>query len=94
MIDSVLRLDIDRSKRVATTTLVAIEESGGIARVLQHYAMTATAGVGPAIPRKLQTLSSDTWVDVAGAWLLAKTQTLEVESVSAIGTYHYRKAKA
>jgi hypothetical protein len=93
MIDSVLRLEIDRSKRIATTTLVTIEESSGVTRVLQHYAMAATAGVGPAIPRKLQTLSSDTWVDVAGTWLLAKTQTLEVESISATGAHSYLKAK-
>jgi hypothetical protein len=60
--------------------------------VLQHYAMTTTAGVGPAIPKKLQTLSSDTWAKFEGAWLLAKTQTLEIESVSAIGAHHYSKA--
>ncbi len=94
MIDSVLRLHIDYSKRIATTTLAAIEESSGVARVLQHYAMTATADAGPAIPSKLQTLSSDTWVDVAGNWLLAKTQTLEVESVSATGEHHYLKETA
>jgi len=92
MIDSVLRLDIDREKRTATTTLVNIEENNGIARVLQHYAMTTTARVGPAMPKELQTLSTDTWVYSDGAWLLAKTQTLEVEAVSEAGAHRYTKA--
>lgn len=92
MIDSVLKLDIDREKRTATTTLVNIEESNGIARVLQHYAMTTTQ-VGPAIPKKLQTLSADAWVYSNGTWLLAKTQTLEVEAISGTGGHHYTKAK-
>ena len=85
MIGSVLKLDINREKRTATTTLANIEESNGIARVLQHYAMTTTAQVGPAKPKELQTMSADTWVRSDGTWLLAKTQTLEVEATSGAG---------
>lgn len=93
MIDSVLRLDIDRQKRTATTTLVNIEASSGVARVLQHYAMTTTARVGPAMPKELQTLSADTWVHSDVTWLLARTQTLEVEAISGTGAHQYTKAK-
>ncbi len=93
MIDLVCSLDIDRGKRTATTTLVNIEESNGIARVLQHYAMTTTAQVGPLMPKDLQTLSADTWVFTDGIWLLTKTQTLELESISGAGAHSYAKAK-
>jgi hypothetical protein len=93
VIESVLKLSIDRSKRSATTTLARIEESHGVARVLQHYAMTTTADVGPATPKEVQTLSSDTWVNQRGTWLLAKTETLEVESISGAGTHSYRKSQ-
>ncbi len=92
MIDSVLRLRIDRSRRTATTTLVDIEASANAARVLQHYAMTTTEDA-VSIPKKLQTLSVDTWVYCNCTWLLAKTQTLEVESLSGIGAHFYAKAK-
>jgi hypothetical protein len=93
MIKLVLSLHIDRSKRTATTKLVGIEESAGVARVLQHYAMTTTENVGPAMPKNLQTLSEDTWVNSDGTWLLAKTLTLEVESISGIGARRHAKAK-
>src|SRR5579863_3522202 len=39
MIDSVLALNIDRSKRTAVTTLVDINEHDGLAIALQHYRM-------------------------------------------------------
>jgi hypothetical protein len=45
------------------------------------------------MPKKAQTLSTDTWVDYHGTWLLAKTETLEVESISGIGAHSYLKAK-
>ncbi|HET9341928.1 MAG TPA: hypothetical protein VFO25_03285 [Candidatus Eremiobacteraceae bacterium] len=93
MIDLVLRLNVDRSKRIAKTTLVSIEEASGVARVLQHYDMTTTANVGPLMPKKLQALSADTWVNCDGTWLSARTQTLEVESISGSGVHKYVKAR-
>ena len=93
MIDSVVKLRIDRSKRTATTTLVSIEEASGMARVLQHYDMTTTENVGPTMPKNLQTLSIDKWVNCNGTWLAAKTQTLEVEVISGTGAHRYLKAK-
>ena len=94
MIDSVLKLDIDRSGREVATTLISLEQSNGVARVLQHYAMTTTANVAPNAPKKLQTLSADTWLNSDGEWRLAKTQTLELEFITGSGSHRYLAAKA
>jgi len=94
MIDSVLKLQIDREKRTATTTLVSIEENNGVARVLQHYAMTTTAQVGPMMPKALQTLSADTWVCSEGTWLLTKTRTLELEAITGAGAHRHVESAA
>jgi hypothetical protein len=61
MIASALALDIDRSKRSAVTTLVRIDESDGLALVLQHYSMESAPDAPKSMPRKLQTFSRDTW---------------------------------
>ncbi|HET9029644.1 MAG TPA: nuclear transport factor 2 family protein [Candidatus Aquilonibacter sp.] len=93
MIDSVLKPDIDRSRREVATTLTSLEESNGVARVMQHYAMTTTAVVSPTTPKKLQTLSGDTWLLTDGEWRLAKTQTFEMELVAGSGAHRYLTAK-
>ena len=67
------------------TNLVTIEESDGIARVTQHYSMTTTADALTELPRALQTFPIDTWQRSDEHWLLAKTQTLEIEVVSGVG---------
>jgi ketosteroid isomerase-like protein len=84
MIESVRRLDIDRSKRTATTTLAAIAASPGRAIVLQNYSMTSTDDAR-ATPKALQTMSVDTWDDVGGTWLLARTETRQLEVTNAAG---------
>jgi len=94
MIAAVLKLDIDHSKRFVNTTLVQLEEINGVARALQHYSMTTTADVSPKMPRKLQTLSNDTWLLTDGEWRLAKTQTFEMELISGDGTHRHLKAQA
>jgi len=93
MMDSVLKLDIDRSQRDVTTTIVSLEESNGVARVVQHYAMMMNGNVAPGAPKKLQTLSADVWLQSGGEWRFAKTQTLEVEVLNGVGLHRYVTAK-
>jgi Domain of unknown function (DUF4440) len=93
MIASVLALNIDRSKRTAVTTLVRIEESDGLAVVLQHYCMESALDAPRSMPRKLQTLSLDTWQQIDGAWLVKRTETLEVEVQTSNGLHRYQRAK-
>ena len=89
MIEAVTRLEIDRSKRIVATTLAEITSTPGPdpdkATVLQHYAMTCAPDAPRTMPRMLQALSIDTWRRVDGMWLLARTQTLELEVVDANG---------
>jgi Regulator of ribonuclease activity B/Domain of unknown function (DUF4440) len=85
MIEGVTRLQIDRSKRTVATTLAEITSTPGQATVLQHYAMTSAPDAPRTMPRMLQTLSIDTWRQVDGMWLLARTQTREMEVVDANG---------
>lgn len=91
MINSVLNLQIDRSKGQVATTLVTVEAHHDIARVLQHYSMTTTPDAPKSMPRKLQTLSADTWREVNGEWRLSKTRTLEIEVLDANGRHRYVK---
>lgn len=93
MIDSVIKLDIDRHKCHVVTTIVSLEESNGVARASQHYAMTTTAEVAADQPKKLQTLSADTWLRCDDTWHLAKTQTLEMELIAGSGSRRYLVAK-
>jgi hypothetical protein len=93
MIDSVLKLDIDRSKRQVATTLSSVETHHDIARVLQHYSMTSSPDAPKSMPRKLQTFSADTWRLIDGAWLLSKTRTLEVQVLDGFGRQRYAKGR-
>ena len=85
MIERVLELKIDRSKRRVATTLVAIATSPGRAIVLQHYAMTSLPGAPATMPRSLLTMSVDTWVESDGTWLLGRTETVQVAFVTSWG---------
>jgi Regulator of ribonuclease activity B/Domain of unknown function (DUF4440) len=91
MIESVNRLQIDRSKRVVATTLTEITFRSGQAIVLQHYSMTSAPDAPQTMPKMLQTLSIDTWLEREGVWLLARTQTREAEVVDAYGRRRYTK---
>lgn len=93
MIAAVLDLDIDRSKRQVATTLVNVEAHHDMARVLQHYSMTSPPDAPKNMPRKLRTLSADTWRQVDGKWLISKTKTLELEVVDAAGRHKYVKGQ-
>jgi ketosteroid isomerase-like protein len=89
MIDSVLKLSLDRSKRTAVTTLVHIE-AGTEAKVLQHYSMTSHPDAPPSMPKYVQAFSLDTWQNAGGTWLLKRTETLETEVMSSTGQHRYR----
>ncbi len=93
MIDSVLKLDVDRSKRTVATTIVSLEESNGIARVVQHYSMDTTDAVAPHMPKRLRTLSADVWVKDSDKWKLGKTTTLELEVFAGSGVHRHLVAK-
>jgi hypothetical protein len=91
MIASVVALDIDRSKRNARTVLVDIIEDDDEALV-QQYTMTSTSDAPPSMPRSVLTLSHDIWRKVNDTWFLARTDTLEIEVVTASGRRrHLRK---
>lgn len=90
MIEAVLALDIDRSKRVAVTTISNVDAHGDEAVLQQHYSMKSSADAPRSMPRNLQTLSEDVWRNATGRWLLHRTVTLEVEFVTATGVHRYR----
>jgi hypothetical protein len=89
MIAAIRRLDIDRSKRMATTTLVDIEERDRKILVLQHYSMTSAIDAPSTVPRMIQTLSLDTWVEEGGRLLLLSSDTMEREVVLSSGKHRY-----
>jgi hypothetical protein len=89
MIASVVALDIDRSKRTARTVLASIAERDGDAHVEQLYTMTPAPDAPSSMPRSLHTRSHDTWRNVDGTWLLARTDTQEVEVVTSGGKRRY-----
>lgn len=93
MIASVLKLDIDRSKRQVATTLSTVEAHHDIAHVLQHYSMTSSPDAPKSMPRQLQTLSADTWRLSNGTWLLSKTKTLELQVIDGFGRHRYAKSR-
>jgi hypothetical protein len=90
MIDAVLALDLDRSKRVAVTTITNVDARDDEAVLLQHYSMKSSSDATRSMPRNLQTLSEDVWRNEAGRWLLHRTVTLEVEFVTGAGVHKYR----
>ena len=63
--------------KVSTTTLLSIKVAGSSAVVDQRYDMKTvkTAADGTKANIQLVALSTDTWVNINGAWLLQKTVT-------------------
>jgi len=92
MINQVLHLNIDRSKRTVATTLVEISTNPGIATVLQHYSMTTTGNALQTMPTMVQSFSTDTWREVDGTWRLARTETRETEAVFGTGGRRVKKS--
>jgi hypothetical protein len=80
MIQEVDGLPKDPSK-VSTTTLLTIRFAGNSAVVDQCYEMRTikTAADGSRDSVRLITLSTDTWVNSNGVWLLQKTVTNQLD---------------
>ena len=80
MIQEVDGLPKDPSK-VSTTTLLSIKVAGNSAVVDQRYEMRTikTAADGSKDSIRLITLSTDTWVNSNGVWLLQKTVTNQLD---------------
>jgi hypothetical protein len=90
MINSVIALQIDREKRVAVTTVTDVVVRQEEAVLLQHYSMKSAPDAPLSMPRALQTLSRDVWIQAAGVWLMHRTETLEVEVVTGTGVHRHR----
>ena len=67
--------------KVSTTTILSVNPNGGVAIVEQRYDMKTvkTAADGSKRNVELITLSTDTWSNVGGSWLLQKTQTDQLD---------------
>lgn len=80
MIQEVAGLPKDPLK-VSTTTLLSVKPVGNTAVVEQRYDMktTKTAPDGAKRNIELITLSTDTWVNSNGEWLMQKTETEQLD---------------
>lgn len=80
MIQEVDGLPKDPSK-ASTTTLLSVTVAGNSAVVDQRYEMKTvkTAADGSKDSIRLVTLSTDTWVNANGVWLLQKTITNQLD---------------
>jgi ketosteroid isomerase-like protein len=80
MIREVSALPVDPLK-VSTTTLLAIEVSGSTALVDQRYDMKTTKNQSDGSKQNVEliALSTDTWIDVGGVWLLQRTLTKQLD---------------
>jgi hypothetical protein len=80
MIKDVVALPADPNK-TSMTTLLAIKTEANKASVDQRYEMkTKKNGPdGAAHEIELITLSSDTWVNLKGAWLIQRTETRQMD---------------
>ena len=67
--------------KVSTTTLLSIKVAGNSAVVDQRYDMKTvkTAADSSKVYIQLITVSTDTWVNVNGVWLLQKTETNQLD---------------
>lgn len=67
--------------KVSTTTLLSVKPIGNTAVVEQRYDMktTKTAPDGTKRNIELITLSTDTWVNSNGTWLMQKTETEQLD---------------
>jgi hypothetical protein len=66
---------------VSTTTLLSVKVAGSTAVVNQRYDMKTvkTAADGSKTNIELISLSTDTWANVNGSWLLQKTVTNQLD---------------
>jgi hypothetical protein len=80
MIQELDGLPKDPSK-VSTTTLLSVKVAGNSAVVDQRYEMKTvkTSADGSKDSIRLVTLSTDTWVNANGVWLLQKTVTNQLD---------------
>jgi hypothetical protein len=68
--------------KVSTSTLADIRKEGSTVTVEQHYHGTTTrplAQGGAAQMLEVQSVSTDTWVEVGGVWLLKRTVTRSLD---------------
>jgi ketosteroid isomerase-like protein len=68
--------------RVSDTTVLSVQVSGDTATVQQRYHMTTTKAGADGTTRQaveLETLSTDTWINSAGTWLLRRTVTNQLD---------------
>ena len=67
--------------KVSTTILLSVKVAGNSAVVDQRYDMKTdkTASDGTKTNVQLITLSTDTWVNINGVWLLQKTVTNQLD---------------
>lgn len=66
---------------VSTTTLLSVKPVGNTAVVEQRYDMKTTKTEPDGTKRNIEliTLSTDTWVNANGTWLMQKTQTHQLD---------------
>lgn len=79
MADRVVALKIDRSKRVAVTTLAELTREGDEVLVDQFYRMTTTER-SANIPDAVFARSLDRWRLVGGEWYFVRTTTQALEA--------------
>lgn len=68
--------------KVSTSTLADLRQEGSTVTVEQHYHGTTTrplAQGGAAQRLEVQSVSTDTWVEVGGVWLLKRTVTEKLD---------------
>lgn len=80
MIQEVAGLPKDPLK-VSTTTLLSVKPVGNTAVVEQRYDMKTTKAAPDGAKRNIEliTLSTDTWVNSNGEWLMQKTETEQLD---------------
>jgi ketosteroid isomerase-like protein len=81
MIQAVVATPVDANKQ-SDTTLVSVAIEGDSATVEQRYHMTTTrlpAGAGAPQAIDLVSTSVDTWRQIAGTWLMARTVTRQLD---------------
>jgi hypothetical protein len=90
MIQGVMALANDPLK-VSNTTLLSIKAGDNAAIVNQRYDMTTTKTGQDGSKRKIELIavSTDTWININGVWLMQNTQTEQIDySVNGQSTLH------
>lgn len=67
--------------KVSTTTILSVKPNGAVAIVKQRYDMKTvkTAADGTKRNVELITLSTDTWSNIRGTWLIQRTETDQLD---------------